>query len=84
MNPITPETLTLPFDKWKEFVEANNVQFDELDRAWLGFWNLLDLSLSPIDDDLRRFLRLGHYTGWIDCIKKIRSMTKLVFEESVY
>lgn len=34
--------------------------------AWLVSWEMLDLSLSPMDDEKRKLLRYGHYLGWFD------------------
>lgn len=34
-------------------------------RIWLLEWQALDLSRSPMPDDARSQVRLGHYHGWM-------------------
>jgi hypothetical protein len=57
---MKPSELLLPYPEWKDFEWDVPAE----DQAWLLAWSQLDLALSPMDDDQRRYMRLGHYRGW--------------------
>lgn len=58
-------TLVLPYSNWRESIHIVRDRLDPKDREWLGEWESLDLAQSPMEDDERRFMRYGHYIGWM-------------------
>lgn len=64
LQGFTKEQLTLGYSEWAELVRTSGVIGPV--QHWLAQWTYLDLTLSPMDDDERRFMRYGHYCGWFD------------------
>ena len=61
-----PSELLLPYDKWQSLVIEKKAGIGHDVRTWLAAWGVVDMGLSPCDDDYRRTFRLGHYVGWFD------------------
>lgn len=56
--------LLLNYTDFKELIKQVRVRLSVIDLTWLVKWEMLDLALSPMDDDERRFMRYGHHLGW--------------------
>ena len=61
---FTQHELCLPYNKWNELQEGRRERLREDVCAWLDQWNAWDLACSPMSDEKRRLIRLGHYLGW--------------------
>ena len=61
--------LLLPYMKFTELCDDRKMFARSL-REWIAAWELYDLFYSPMDDDQRRFIRLGHYLGWYEFDKR--------------
>lgn len=50
-----------------EFEKIKKDRKEELHSSvieWLHEWGSFDLFNSPMDDNKRKFIRLGHFMGW--------------------
>jgi hypothetical protein len=56
--------LEQPYLSWKSLVEKRKPTLDKEVKEWLWKWEMHDLACSPMDDNERRFTRVGHYLGW--------------------
>lgn len=63
---LGPSELTLDYTLFLKFLSENQIS-DSVSK-WLYEWNRLDLALSPMDDNDRRFMRYGHYQGYFSAI----------------
>jgi hypothetical protein len=54
----------LPYDKWDLLQRERRPSLSDEARAWLDRWNAWDFACSPMEDEDRRLIRLGHYLGW--------------------
>lgn len=70
----------------KEFSRLSHERATTLDKEtaeWLYNWEFLNLAWSPMDDEKRKFLRLGHYQGWFDRAQNQRKKQIMANEESL-
>lgn len=65
---LKPSELILGSQEFKELCQESEFEPDL--RAWFNVWENLNLMQSPMDDNLRKWYRLGHYVGWFDHIHK--------------
>jgi hypothetical protein len=75
-----PSELKLPYDEWcnllkdeglgsaPPFVSYPDANMTKELRGWLHRWHSLDLAWSPMPDEERRQLRLGHFFGYFDAL----------------
>ena len=68
LTDFNGEELQLPYTEWKALTDARRNHLETSVRRWLYAWELVDLALSPMNDDERRSIRYGHYLGWFDGI----------------
>lgn len=61
---LKPSELLLSYTDFKELIKKVKPKLSKDDISWLGDWDMLDLSFSPMDDEQRKFIRYGHYLGW--------------------
>lgn len=69
---MRPSQLSLPYGEFEEFVKGATLSAE--DHKWLGAWHQYDLACSPMDDDFRKIIRIGHYVGW--CSGRVREEVK--------
>lgn len=60
MNPCV---LVYDYGAFEEYIQ--NADLDDFDKKWYLEWRCLDLAISPMEDDIRRYLRKGHYYGYV-------------------
>lgn len=63
---FTPSVLQYDYFAFRDWVNANRPQLAKCEIEWLDAWDAWSLACSPMDDDLRRRIRYGHYLGWAD------------------
>lgn len=67
---LSPGNLMLGYTDWCEHISKHRAELmGDDDGDWLAAWELLDLALSPMDDDRRRYMRYGHHLGWVSAKK---------------
>jgi len=64
VSDFTLDEVQLPYDQWDKLQRDRLPLLSDEARLWLGRWNAWDFACSPMDDDKRRLIRLGHYLGW--------------------
>lgn len=62
--------LILPSHEFRQIAQEKRKFLSSEDIEWLNAWESWDLACSPMDDKERRFIRYGHFLGWIDAINK--------------
>lgn len=63
---FVPSELSLPSREWNALLKQIGADLAEEERTWLNAWDSLNLAWSPMLDERRQLLRLGHYLGWFD------------------
>lgn len=61
---FTASILQLDYHEFTAWVRKHRNRLDPMDREWLGAWESWDLACSPMDDEHRKRIRLGHSAGW--------------------
>lgn len=61
---FVPSVLKLDYNAFTDWTKINRSQLSAEDIAWLNAWESYDLACSPMDDDERRMIRMGHNLGW--------------------
>jgi hypothetical protein len=69
-NDFTLEEINLPYDKFNDLQMARYPILSDEARDWLNAWIRWDLACSPMNDENRRFIRMGHYLGWMHSIDR--------------
>lgn len=64
MKYLTSSQLLLNYTEFTELTQKVKSELSVADQAWLAAWEMLDLSISPMDDEQRKYMRYGHYCGW--------------------
>lgn len=57
--------------KYPEFEKLDKSKLDKFDQCWLNIWNTWDIMCSPMPDEERRFIRYGHYLGFVKGLEEI-------------
>jgi hypothetical protein len=58
------DEVRLPYDKWEKLQRERRSSLSAEARTWLDKWDMWDFACSPMADEERRLIRLGHYLGW--------------------
>lgn len=64
LESFKPSELLSSYPEFKKISENRKKTLNKETKKWLKEWNLYDLAISPIDDNQRKYLRMGHYDGW--------------------
>lgn len=64
-SDFSPAEVQLPYLQWDEIQRTRRASLGGDVRTWLDKWNQWDFANSPMDDEKRRLIRLGHYLGWL-------------------
>lgn len=64
---LTPSILKLPYDKWMKAVGGElGKNISPRDKGWFKAWSNWDFILSPMDDNIRMYMRYAHFLGYLD------------------
>lgn len=65
-NVLKPSDLLFTYTAFQIYIKGVHHMLSPQELEWLSAWEAIDLAMSPMPDDNRRWLRYGHYLGWFN------------------
>ena len=81
---FTAQDVELPYQEFKKLCNQVKDDLGPNNKEWLGIWEQWDLAVSPMPDEVRQKLRLGHWFGYYGTKRRTLEKAKDLCEEAAY